>query len=58
MIANKHGAFIASCVDIANILESRLKIKMIKQEKQKAYEVCTLQRTTIIVYYQNTYKLN
>ena len=37
--SNKRGTFVASCVDIANTLETRLRSEVIKREEQKTLEV-------------------
>lgn len=37
--SNKRGAFVSSCVDIANTLETRLRSEIIKREEKRTLEV-------------------
>ena len=39
---SKRGIFVASCADIANTLESRLRSELIRREEHKTMEVITL----------------
>ena len=39
---SKRGIFVASCADIANTLESRLRSELIKREEHKTMEVMIL----------------
>ena len=39
---SKRGIFVASCADIANTLESRLRSELIKREEHKTVEVMIL----------------
>ena len=39
---SKRGKFVASCADIANTLESRLRSELIKREEHKTMEVMLL----------------
>ena len=44
---SKRGIFVASCADIANTLESRLRSELVKREGHKTMEVMILQITQI-----------